>query len=109
MTDSDVWKTRLLALRAETLQSLHVAKDASAPVALDQTLVGRLSRMDALQQQEMALATKRRRQALIQQIDQALVRLDAGDFGFCIKCDEAIAEARLAFNPVVLTCVSCAN
>lgn len=109
MIDTILWKTKLLALRDETEHALQISKEAAAPVTLDQALVGRLSRIDALQQQEMALAAKRRRQALIQQIDQALVRLEAGNFGICVKCDEDIAETRLAFNPVILTCVSCAD
>lgn len=91
------------------MRSIAMSKGAAAPVELDQTLVGRLSRMDAMQQQEMALAAQRRREAMLTQIDQALGRIAAGDFGYCVICDEEIAETRLNFNPVVLTCVSCAK
>lgn len=91
------------------MRSIAMSKGAAAPVELDQTLVGRVSRMDAMQQQEMALAAQRRREAMITQIDQALSRIAVGDFGYCVICDEEIAETRLNFNPVVLTCVSCAK
>lgn len=103
------FKSRLAALKAETLEVIEKSKDTSKPVELDQTMVGRLSRMDAMQQQEMALATKRRREQLLIQIEQAFQRIESGDYGYCIKCDEAIAEKRLELDPVILTCVQCAG
>ena len=109
MIDLEACKDRLIKLRDDTVQLIETSKGAAQPVELDQTLVGRLSRMDAMQQQEMALAARRRREMLIQQIEQALKRVDAGDYGYCAICDEAIAEKRLEANPVILTCVSCAQ
>lgn len=103
------FKNKLTALKAETLDVLEKSKDTSKPVELDQTMVGRLSRMDAMQQQEMALATKRRREQLLIQIEQAFQRIESGDYGYCIKCDEEIAERRLKLDPVILTCVKCAG
>jgi DnaK suppressor protein len=84
-------------------------KEACAPVELDQQAVGRLSRMDALQKQNMELATEQRRQQRLHIIDAALKRIDAGDFGFCVICDEAISPQRLAFDPAVACCVTCRN
>lgn len=102
-------KAALIARREE----LHALKDASAEgrltVELDQTKVGRLSRMDALQGQQMALATERRRDAELQRIDAALERIEAGDFGWCLKCDEAIAPKRLELDPSVTLCIDCAQ
>ena len=83
------------------------SKEARAPVVLDQQAVGRLSRMDALQKQNMELATEQRRQQRLHVIDAALKRIDAGDFGFCVICDEAISPQRLAFDPAVACCVTC--
>ena len=85
------------------------SKEARAPVVLDQQAVGRLSRMDALQKQNMELATEQRRQQRLHIIDAALKRIDAGDFGFCVICDEAISPQRLAFDPAVACCVTCRN
>lgn len=109
MIDLEACKIRLIELRAQTAQLIELSKSSAQPVELDQTLVGRVSRMDAMQQQEMALATKRRRGLLLQQIEQALKRVDAGDYGYCAICDEEIAAKRLEANPVILTCVSCAK
>ena len=85
------------------------SKEARAPVELDQQAVGRLSRMDALQKQNMELATEQRRQQRLYVIDAALKRIDAGNFGFCVICDEAISLQRLAFDPAVACCVTCRN
>lgn len=109
MPDLEAHQKRLVALQAETLQLIEVSKESALPVELDQALVGRLSRMDALQQQEMALAAKRRRLLLLQQIEHALRRIDAGDYGYCAICDQEIADKRLISNPVILTCVACAK
>jgi len=80
-----------------------------APVELDQTSVGRLSRMDALQQQAMATAQSRRRGARLRAIQAALARIDAGEFGCCDSCGEDIPPGRLDLDPCVTRCVACAS
>lgn len=99
----------LLSLREETEKALAAAVETTKPVELDQVVVGRISRIDAIQNQEMALATMRRREQLLEQISQALQRIDAGTYGVCVRCGEDIDVRRLAFNPVVLMCVGCAE
>lgn len=107
--DMKYFKDKLIRLKTDTLDAIEKSKDTSKPVELDQTTQGRLSRMDAMQQQEMALATKRRREQLLIGIEQAFRRIESGDYGYCVKCDEDIAEKRLKLDPVVLTCVKCAG
>jgi DnaK suppressor protein len=80
-----------------------------APVALDHSRVGRLSRMDAMQQQAMAQAAARLTAMEEQRIRTALDRMKSGDFGFCMNCDEEISEGRLRVDPSVLTCIACAQ
>jgi DnaK suppressor protein len=43
------------------------------------------------------------------QIEQALARIDQGEFGSCEECEEEIGEKRLQFNPCFTTCISCAE
>ena len=83
--------------------------DNRAPVKLDQTSVGRLSRMDAMQQQAMANATSQRRKASITMAKAALKRIAHGKFGYCVECGDNISEKRLNHNPAVTTCISCAR
>ena len=80
-----------------------------APVELDQQSVGRLSRMDAIQVQAMAVATETRRQDRLQMIQGALRRLDDGEYGYCLACDEDIPAKRLAIDPAVTRCIDCAG
>ena len=80
-----------------------------APVELDQQSVGRLSRVDAIQVQAMAIATESRRQDSLHRIGAALRRLDDGEYGYCLGCDEDIPAKRLAIDPAVTRCVDCAG
>ena len=82
---------------------------AEATVELDQQRVGRLSRMDALQQQAMAKASGQRTKLELQRIAGALGRIETGDFGYCLQCGELIAPARLDVDPTAILCVSCAT
>jgi DnaK suppressor protein len=92
----------LLALRDSSAQ-------ARAAVPLDQQSVGRLSRMDALQAQQMALAADRQRQAQISRIRRALNQMDNSEFGYCLECGNEIPDSRLNADPAAHLCVSCAT
>lgn len=95
--------------RAELIALEKATTDDRRPVELDQTRVGRLSRMDALQGQAMALETERRRRQEIQKIEAAIGRLDSGDYGYCVSCGEEIEAARLKIDPAIPICLSCAK
>lgn len=81
----------------------------SRPVELDQTRVGRLSRMDAMQDQEMAREKQRRRLVELERIEAALRRIAEGDYGYCVKCGDEIATKRLDLDPTASTCIDCAH
>ena len=102
-------RARLIALRSALEASGGETREDRKPVALDQQSVGRLSRMDAMQQQAMAQAEERRRAIERQRIDLALERLGAGEYGFCTDCGEPIAEKRLALDPCAAKCIDCAR
>ncbi|MEP3465413.1 MAG: TraR/DksA C4-type zinc finger protein, partial [Parasphingorhabdus sp.] len=78
-------------------------------VELDQQSVGRLSRMDAMQQQEMAQAEARRRTSDLARVDQALKRHEEDEYGWCAECGEPIAWKRLEIDPAAHLCISCAS
>lgn len=107
--DTESIRARLIAMR-EDLARLAQAHEADrAPVELDQTMVGRLSRMDALQGQAMAQEVARRRETEIKRIEAALKRMDDGDYGYCVSCGEKIAVRRLELDPAAATCINCAR
>ena len=100
---------RLRERRKDVLALIESHEEDGKPVELDQTKVGRLSRMDALQHQAMAKETERRRQQELVHIDEALSRLENGTYGDCLECDEPIAKKRLAFDPSARLCIDCAE
>ncbi len=103
------WRARLLELREEMESVADSAADASAIVELDQSKVGRLSRMDAMQGQAMAQASRERREQKLRLIDAALRRIDDDDYGYCQRCEGPIDSSRLEFDPTVLLCIDCAR
>jgi len=99
----------LLRQQSELLQLKQTGIDAAAVVELDQSRVGRLSRMDALQVQAMSQQRERRREIQLQDIAAALKRIEHDDYGSCAECGEDIALKRLQFNPATSLCFDCAN
>jgi len=103
------FRQRLLALQQQ-LQDLQATGDeASQTVKLDQSSVGRLSRMDALQGQAMSQERDRRRQLELQKIAAALRRIETGEYGDCVRCGEEIAIRRLDLDPAAPLCIVCAR
>lgn len=102
-------REHLLSLQASLRGLAETGREASSTVELDQSRVGRLSRMDALQAQAMSQEGERRRELELQRIGAALRRLDEGDYGDCVRCGEAINPRRLAVDPAAPLCIDCAS
>lgn len=102
-------RARLRSLHAELSTVLRDDTGLAGTVELDQAAVGRLSRVDALQQQAMAQATLRRHTLRLGRIEAALERMDQDpdDFGWCPDCGESIGWKRLAASPDAVLCVHC--
>ncbi len=103
--DLEYFKNRL----EERLKDITDAKKRVSPLELDQSRVGRLSRMDAMQQQAMTQATARLSAMEEQRIRTALKRMTSGAYGYCMHCEEEIAEGRLQVDPGALTCITSAR
>lgn len=93
---------RLAALDLE----LHALDDESRAVSPDVS-IGRLSRLDAMQHQQMALAGKRRLEEERARLHEAERRIDTGAYGRCLLCGQDIATERLEYQPDAVTCVPC--
>lgn len=107
--DKEHFRNKLLKLREELRQIEESGNEAAKTVELDQSSVGRLSRMDAMQAQAMSIESKRRREIKVKRIESALQRIDNDEFGYCLSCEEEIAPKRLEFDPSALLCIECAN
>ena len=108
-TTTETYRTKLLQEKQDLQQLGPASEEAARPLELDQARVGRLSRMDAMQAQQMARETARRRQRRLAMIEGALRRIDAGEYGDCSVCGEAIDPRRLAFDPATTRCIGCAE
>lgn len=106
--DPATFRNLLLQRLAELDEQDRISAKDRDPVTLDQESVGRLSRIDAMQVQAMALAQERRRKAERTAVAAALQRIEGGDFGYCIECGDEIADGRLRNNPTVVKCLECA-
>ncbi len=107
--DPKAARARLTARRDELNDLSSISADDRGAVKLDQQSVGRLSRVDALQRQAMAQAQERARTAELARLDQAMRRLEDGEYGWCVTCGEEIAAARLEVDPAAAVCVECAG
>lgn len=107
--DVESLKTRLIEQREALHDVAESTREAAQTVELDQTRVGRVSRMDALQAQAMAKESERRRLLALQRIDTALQRIEDGDYGYCLSCDESIMANRLEVDPAAPLCIDCAS
>lgn len=107
--DLDEFKALLLQHQKDLLEVEASGEAASQVVELDQTTVGRLSRMDALQAQAMSVEADQRRKQELQRIKAAFKRLENGDYGYCRSCGEIINPLRLKSSLTVTLCIDCAN
>jgi DnaK suppressor protein len=78
-------------------------------VTLDQSCVGRLSRMDAMQSQAMSQEAQRRRKIELSRLEAALKSMLDGEYGCCEECGEEIAYGRLMLDPAASFCIECAQ
>ena len=111
MNEGEIEKIRqkLLGLRLELQELEQAFKETGEPVELDQARVGRLSRMDAMQAQQMALEAARRRQNQLLKVEGALRRIESGEYGFCFVCGDEIDVRRLSVDPANTRCMKCAE
>ena len=99
-------KTHFQASREKLSQQLPLLKESAKPVAPDNAL-GRLTRMDAMQSQQIGKNAMQKVTAQITSIDHALGRMDQPDFGLCAECGTSIPLGRLQAMPGARHCVNC--
>jgi DnaK suppressor protein len=105
----EFFKQRLITLRQDLTAVDQMGIEAAQPVELDQTRMGRLTRMDAMQAQAISVASKNRRRAQLMQVAAALERIEKDDYGWCVDCGELIDPKRLEIDPAVMFCIACAQ
>ena len=109
LTDSQIreLQDKLTAMESELRQALSDSKASSEPVKLDQQLMGRVSRIDAIQQQNMAAASRAKQELLLRKVVLALRLIGEEEYGYCRQCDEPVGYARLKIKPEATLCIAC--
>lgn len=59
--------------------------------------------------QELALGVIENEQATLEEIDEALARIESGTFGDCEQCGKPIHRSRLQAIPYARYCIDCAR
>ena len=90
-------------------RSMTVTDEALKTVELDQSAVGRLSRIDSLQNQGLAKGLREREMVSLALIQEAMRRLDAGTYGLCTECGGEVGVGRLFVFPESATCEPCGD
>lgn len=96
----------LLAERARLQEHFRLSEAGAKPVQLG-TPIGRLSRMDAMQQQQMTRAGRATLEIKRQQVEASLNGHAKGEYGECRSCEEPIGYARLRARPEAPFCLNC--
>lgn len=107
--DIEYFRNKMLDILNELKQQDLAGEEGTKTVELDQSRMGRLSRMDAMQNQAMAVEAKRRRKIYVQRINAALKRMDNNEYGLCTQCGTDINPERLEIDPTAVMCFECAE
>ena len=109
LTDKQLrgFRQSLMTVRGDLHLVLDISEESGETVVLDQSKVGRLSRMDALQQQQMSNACRTGYRKRLLAVEHALSAMDQGDYGWCEGCGELIDIRRLEVRPESSLCVAC--
>jgi DnaK suppressor protein len=92
----------------EKIRSESAGSEEEREAIAPDVAIGRLSRLDAMQMQEVAKEADRRREERVSLLEMALEQLDSGTYGRCTRCGEDIAFERLKVTPEATTCSGCA-
>ncbi len=101
-------KVKLIELIKTTEMEIESFKDMIKPISPENSL-GRISRMDAINNKSVAEAAMRNKQKKLTQMKIALGKIDEDSFGQCSQCKQAIQSARLIYMPESTLCVRCAS
>ena len=99
-------RSDLVALKGELEALLDSTNAGTKPVDLDEP-IGRLSRMDAIQQQKMAQANRARNATRLTMVVAALAADPEDEYGWCKRCEDPIGYGRLKTRPEAPFCVGC--
>lgn len=91
----------------EVETEIEELEELTKPVEPDKA-IGRLSRMDAINNKSINDSALREKKKLKQKLERAIDRSEKDSFGRCMKCGKEIPFGRLEYMPYTTRCVTCA-
>ncbi len=99
-------REHLLQMRSEMIREIQQAREASRQIGGDGVAdIGDMS--VATYARDVLLNLSDHQRQRIRDIDAAIDRLDAGEYGVCQRCEEEIEPRRLEVRPFSRYCVEC--
>ena len=93
---------------ARLKEELSLTKKDSNPTVSPDNAIGRISRVDAMQNRRISEASFQARKMRIERLKQALLDVEE-EYGYCQACEEPIPMGRMKLIPEATLCVSCAS
>lgn len=93
---------------AKTEALIQEYRESTQPVSPDNA-IGRVSRMDAINNKSVTESTLRRAEEKLSRLEHILTRVGKPDFGICVKCRQTIPLGRILIKPESVYCVNCAG
>ena len=82
-------------------------EDSTAPISPENS-IGRISRMDAINNKSVVEASLRNRKKKLSKLQLALAKINTPGFGLCTSCKQTINPKRLMLLPESVKCIKCA-
>lgn len=101
-------KVKIEAAIGQAEEEIEQLESITQPIAPENS-IGRISRMDAINNKSVAEATLRSARRKLANLRLALSKIETPDFGNCSRCKQPIPSARLMFMPQSTMCVRCAD
>ncbi|MBT3207866.1 MAG: TraR/DksA family transcriptional regulator [Bacteroidetes bacterium] len=99
---------RIIKEISKTEKLIVEYKELTKPIAPD-VAIGRISRMDAINNKSVTEASLRQAQEKLKNLKRVFSQFGRKEFGLCLKCKNEIPLGRILFRPESLLCVKCAR
>ena len=106
--EKEILKNKIHEEIAKIEKAIVPLLDATKPISPENS-IGRVSRMDAINNKGVAEAALRSAKTKLSKLQIALTKIDNVDFGNCSMCKRPIQSARLMYMPESTKCVRCAD
>lgn len=103
----DEIKSQLLKAKQETLQEISKSMKSGSDVVIGEPVGDIYDQASSERDREMGLLLGDREREKVRSIDEALLKIENGEYGICEECEEEIPIGRLKVVPFARYCVKC--